>query len=243
MQAQQTELTEERDLALALAEEEEIRANKFFTDRESALAELAERDQRVWDLENLVRSLRRRLVANGRTAEAYSPPEEQAPPPATFVELLDWIDSELPLIEFSGNRDKTLALDRSPEADTWVRSSWEVLRAMQAYAEGKSSKRFAGDFKMWCEKPPVDSYMIPSGKVVRDESETVRNKPKWRREREFPVSYDISASGQVFMGAHVRIGASGSGRINPRLYFHDETGQTGKIYVGYLGAHLTNTRT
>jgi hypothetical protein len=191
----------------------------------------------------LVRSLRNRLVASGRAAEAYLPPEEQAAPPATFVELLDWIDSELSLVELSADRDKTLALDRSPEAGTWVRSSWEVLRAMQAYAESKGSGHFAGDFKMWCENPPADSYAIPAGKVVRDESETVRNNPKWRHEREFPVPYEVSASGQMFMGAHVRIGASGSGRISPRLYFYDGTGQAEKIYVGYLGAHLTNTRT
>ena len=243
MRAQLAELIEERDLALVLAEEEEIRANNFFADRESALAELVERDQRVWDLENLVRSLRRRLVASGWDATPYSPPEEQTVPPATFAELLDCIDSELTLVEFAGNRNKALALDRSPEAGTWVRSSWEVLRAMQAYAEGKASKNFVGDFKMWCENPPADCYVIPSGKVVRDESETVRNKPKWRREREFPVPGEVSVSRQIFMGAHVRIGASGSGRINPRLYFHDGTGQAGKIYIGYLGAHLTNTRT
>jgi hypothetical protein len=243
MRAQLTDLIEERDLALALAEEEESRANTFFADRESALAELTERDQRVWDLENLVRSLRKLLVASGRAAEAYLPPEEQAAPPATFVELLDWIDFELSLVELSGDRDKTLALDRSPEAGTWVRSSWEVLRAMQAYAESKASGHFAGDFKMWCENPPADSYVIPSGKIVRDESETVRNNPKWRHEREFPVPHEVSASGQMFMGAHVRIGASGSGRISPRLYFYDGTRQAEKIYIGYLGAHLTNTRT
>lgn len=243
IRAQVTELIDERDLALALAEEEETRANNFFTDRESALAELAERDQRVWDLENLVRSLRQRSAASGRAADAYSPPEEQVPPPATFAELFDWFDSELPLLEFSGDRGKTLALDRSPEADTWVRSSWQVLRAMQAYAYGKASNNFTGDFKMWCENPPVDSYAIPSGKVVRDESETVRSKPKWRREREFPVPSEINASGQMFMGAHVRIGASGSGRISPRLYFLDGTAQSGKIYIGYLGPHLSNTRT
>jgi hypothetical protein len=101
MRAQLTDLIEERDLALALAEEEESRANTFFADRESALAELTERDQRVWDLENLVRSLRKLLVASGRAAEAYLPPEEQAAPPATFVELLDWIDFELSLVELS----------------------------------------------------------------------------------------------------------------------------------------------
>lgn len=240
LQAQIAGLIEERELALALAEEQEGRANTFFADRESALAEWAERDQRVLDLENMVRSLQRRLVIGGQAAEAYLPPEEPAAaPPATFSELLDWIDAELTLVEFSGDREKMLELDRRPESATWVRSSWETLRAMQAYREAD----FAGDFKMWCENPPTGSYAIPAGKVARDESETVRNNPRWNREREFPVPTEIASSGRMFMGAHVRIGASGSGRISPRLYFYDDAKQTGKIYVGYLGQHLTNTRT
>jgi hypothetical protein len=79
--------------------------------------------------------------------------------------------------------------------------------------------------------------------VARDESETVRNNVRWRRQREFSVPPEIDASGGVFMGAHVRIGASAAGQISPRLYFHDATAQTGAVYVGYLGRHLTNTRT
>jgi len=240
MRAQIAGLIEERELALALAEEQENRANAFFTDRESALAEWSERDQRVLDLENMVRSLRHRLVAGGRAAEAYLPPEEPvAAPPATFAELLDWIDAEVALVEFSGERDKILELDRSPESATWVRSSWETIRAMQAYAEAD----FSGDFKIWCENPPAGSFAIPAGKVARDESETVRNNPKWCREREFPVPAEAHPSGWMFMGAHIRIGASGSGRLSPRLYFHDNTRQTRKIYIGYLGQHLTNTKT
>lgn len=244
LRAQIAGLIEDRELALTLAEEQEGRANTFFVDRESALAEWAERDQRVLELENLVRSLRQRMVVGGQAAEAYLPPEQPtATPPATFAELLDWIDTELARLTFSGERDEMLALDRSPESATWVRSSWETLRAMQAYAEAKVAKDFQGDFKMWCENPPTGSYAIPGGKVVRDESETVRNNPRWRREREFPVPSEVDQSGRLFMGAHVRIGASGSGRVSPRLYFYDETSQTGSIYIGYLGRHLTNTRT
>jgi hypothetical protein len=243
MQSQVTALTEERELALNLAEEQEDRANAFFEQRESALVELAERDQRVLDLENLVRSLRKRLVASGQAGEAFVPSEESITPPATFAELLDWMESELDLVEFTGDRDALLTLDRSPEASTWVRSSWEVLRAMQSYAEAKSTGEFSGDFKMWCNNPPPDSYVVPSGKVVRDESETVKNNAKWRREREFPVPSTLDASKRTFMGAHIRIGASASGQISPRLYFYDATTLTGKIYVGYLGRHLTNTHT
>jgi len=240
MQSQVIGLIEERELALALAEEQEHRANAFFVQRESALTELAERDQRVLDLENLVRSLRKRLSVAGRVREALLAPEEQSIPPATFAELLDWLESELNLVEFTGDRDVMLVLERSPEAPTWVRSSWEALRAMQSYADAKG---FSGDFKRWCECPPSGSYAIPSGKVARDESETVKNNSKWRHKREFRVPHEVSLSGRVFMGAHIRIGASAGGQISPRLHFYDATSSNGKVYVGYLGRHLSNTRT
>ena len=81
VQEQMTGLVEERELALKLAEEQESRANAFFEQRESALAELAERDQRVLDLENLVRSLRKRLVITGKAAEAFLPAKNSPPRP------------------------------------------------------------------------------------------------------------------------------------------------------------------
>ena len=74
-----------------------------------------------------------------------------------------------------------------------------------------------------------------------DESETVRTKPKWRQERVFRVPLEVDPDGRVFMGAHITIGASANGRINPRLYFLDAVLKTGRIYVGYIGRHLTNT--
>jgi hypothetical protein len=236
-------LVEERELALRLAEEQEGRANAFFAQRENALAELVEREQRVLDLEALVRTLRRRLVDSGRPEDAYRPADEPVIPPETFGDLVDWMEAGLPLVRFTGDRNRMLSLDRSPESSTWVRSSWEVLRALQAYADAKAARAFAGDFKMWCDHPPSGTYAVPAGKVVRDESETVRTNARWRREREFPVPPEIDVTRSLFMGAHIRIGASASGRINPRLYFHDATAQTGHVYVGYLGRHLTNTRT
>jgi hypothetical protein len=243
MRSQVAALIEEREFALVLAEDQEARANDFFKQREGALAELVEREQRVLDLESLVRSLRNRLVASGRASEAYLPADEPTAPPATFAELLDWMETDVALIDFTGNRQAFLTLDRSPESSTWVRSSWEVVRALQAYADAKLVKVFTGDFKMWCENPPSDSYAIPAGKVARDESETVRNNAKWRRVREFPVPAEVDSSRRIFMGSHIRVGASASGQISPRLYFHDATSLTGKIYIGYLGRHLTNTRT
>jgi len=239
---QLAEVIKERELALNLAEEQQTRANTFFEQRESALAELAERDQRVVELQDLVRSLQRRMVAGGQAREAFLPADEQSTPPVAFAEIPDWM-AELAHVEFTGDRSNMLALDGSPEADTWVRSTWEILRALESYAAAKSGGSFAGDFKLWCEKPPSGAFVVPSGKVVRDESESVRKNPRWRHEREFAVPDQVNPAGRVFMGAHVRIGASAAGQISPRLYFHDCTATTGQIYVGYVGRHLTNTRT
>lgn len=193
-------------------------------------------------LDNEVRALRRRLADAGRYEDAFSPAAELAVPPTTFAELLDWLNADLANVVYTGDLEYTLTLDQRPEASSWVRSSWDVLRAMQAYADAKAARSFSGDFKTWCESPPPGAYAIPAGKVARDESETVRSNPKWRREREFPVPDEVCAERSIFMGAHVRVGASAVGRISPRLHFYDGTAQTGKMYVGYLGRHLTNTR-
>jgi hypothetical protein len=243
LRVQVARLADERDIALNLAEEQETRANSMFGQRETALAELAEREQQLLQAEGQLRALRRRLVVIGQPEDAFLPVEEAAEPPGTFAELLDWMKADLRHVEFTGDIKTTLELDMSPESATWVRSSWEVLRALESYAGARAVSAFAGDFKTWCEKPPAEGYAIPAGKVARDESETVRNNPKWRRQREFPVPPEIEAARRVFMGAHVRIGASAGGQVSPRLYYYDATAQAGTVYVGYLGRHLTNTRT
>lgn len=243
LRSQVEQLAQDREIALQLAEEQEERANSLFTQRETALAELAEREQRVLYLDSQVRALRQRLVAVGKHREAFQPADETPAPPTTFAELIEWLENDVARISFTGSIQAPLSLDQNPEASTWVRSSWEVLLAMQAFARAKAEHSFEGDFRTWCESPPSGAYAIPAGKVARDESERVRTNAKWRRLREFPVPESVSPSGRTFMGAHVRIGASAAGRISPRLYFLDAIARAGVIYVGYLGRHLPNTRT
>lgn len=138
--------------------------------------------------------------------------------------------------------DPPLELENSPQSVTWVRSSWEALRALEAYAEWKAEHGFSGDFRKWCLTPPSpDQYTVAPNRVKMDESETVRTKPKWRQERVFKVPAEVDPGGLVFMGAHVTIGAGSIGRISPRLHFLDAVLKTGRVYVGYIGRHLTNT--
>jgi hypothetical protein len=236
-------LRKERDEALRIAEQEEDRANSLFNEREHLLAQLAEREQQVLHLESTARAFRQRLIEAGTPADSLvlleAPPDA---PPGEFAELLDWVERHLPRVRFTGDIGDPLELDSSPESATWVRSSWEALRALQAYAHVKAGHGFAGDFRAWCMNPPSpQEYIISPNKVKMDESETVHTRPKWRQERVFRVPPEVDPGGRIFMGAHITIGASANGRINPRLYFHDGVLKTGRIYVGYIGRHLTNT--
>lgn len=122
----------------------------------------------------------------------------------------------------------------------WARLTWDGLTALQEYAEAAVRGEAGGDFKQWCERTPAGCHRFPPRKAVRGESRTVFSHTKWKRERMLPVPECVDASRRAFMGAHLRIGG---GRTAPRLHYLDDCSGSGRIYVGYIGLHLTNTRT
>lgn len=148
---------------------------------------------------------------------------------------------EFPLLTFTGDQKNALALDglRCSGAG-WARLAWDGLTALQEYAEAAVRGTAGGDFKQWCEHTPEGCHHFPPRKAVRGESRTVFSHTKWKRERMLPVPESVDASRRAFMGAHLRIGG---GRTAPRLHYLDDCSGSGRIYVGYIGLHLTNTRT
>lgn len=184
--------------------------------------------------------LQRRLEESGDVDQVRAV-YRQAPPvlPKSFEELLDRFD-ELSPVEFTGYRDHVLTLDEKALHPTWPQSTWEALTALQAYAQAKLTGSFAGNFRTWCEQTPPGRPAISAQKVANGESGTVRGVKSMRRERQFPVPLDVASDGVLFMGAHIRVALGRS--VSPRLYFHDGTARTRKIYVGYIGTHLTNTK-
>ncbi|MFD8707625.1 hypothetical protein ACFV1W_34425 [Kitasatospora sp. NPDC059648] len=160
--------------------------------------------------------------------------------PETFTELLARI-AEFPLLTFTGDQKSALALDGLQCAGAgWARLAWDGLTALQEYAEAAVRGAAGGDFKQWCEHTPDGCHRFPPRKAVRGESRTVFSHTKWKRERMLPVPECVAASRRAFMGAHLRIGG---GRTAPRLHYLDDCSGSGRIYVGYIGLHLTNTRT
>ncbi|MFF7638581.1 hypothetical protein ACFZB9_36345 [Kitasatospora sp. NPDC008050] len=159
--------------------------------------------------------------------------------PSTFTELL-YRMGEFPLVSFTGDEKETVALDAHTVGGNWVRLTWEGLTALQEYATVAVHGAARGDFKQWCEHAPVGGSHFPPRKAVRNESRTVCSHTKMRRERMFAVPPSVDPSGRAFMGAHLRIGG---GRTAPRLHYLDDCSGSGRIYVGYIGMHLTNTMT
>ncbi|WP_354640543.1 hypothetical protein [Kitasatospora camelliae] len=175
----------------------------------------------------------RELAAAVRAEEA----EEWAP--NSFGELVGRFD-EFPLLQFTGDEKETLALDGQSDGAGWARLTWDGLTALQEYAGAAVRGQAGGDFKQWCERTPAGCHRFPPRKAVRGESRAVSSHAKWKRQRMLPVPACVAPSRRAFMGAHLRIGGGGTA---PRVHYLDDCSGSGRIYVGYIGLHLTNTRT
>ncbi|MDX3384471.1 hypothetical protein PV682_23835 [Streptomyces niveiscabiei] len=179
-----------------------------------------------------VRFLKRQLEEAGLRTPPPNPPHR----PATFTELLDRLP-EFPHLRFTGNPKRTKDLD-AHAIPNWVSVAWDALEALDEYAAHGTGV----DFRHWCDNlPETCEHPFPAGKVTMRESETVANHHDWRRQRTFPVPESVARGGRLFMQSHLRIGSGNT--VSPRLYFHDDTANSGLVYVGYLGAHLDNTHT
>ncbi|MFI2612434.1 hypothetical protein [Kitasatospora sp. NPDC018619] len=198
--------------------------------------------------EGRLRSGARALTGRHCVAPGGSPvgPHPAAQPPGdggapeTFTELMARL-GEFPLVTFTGDQKNALALDELQCTGAgWARLAWDGLTALQEYAEAAVRGAAGGDFKQWCERTPEGCRRFPPRKAVRGESRTVFSHTKWKRERMLPVPECVDSSRRAFMGAHLRIGG---GRTAPRLHYLDDCSGSGRIYVGYIGLHLTNTRT
>jgi hypothetical protein len=116
-----------------------------------------------------------------------------------------------------------------------------VLRVLDGYAAARRRGEFSKGVHAYLGHTPPGRPGYPPGAHSTQESEPVERSPKLRRLRVFPVPRDMHPAGAIFMDAHFKIARKGL--ISPRIYYHDDASQTGKIYVGYIGKHLPNAHT
>ncbi len=190
-----------------------------------------------------VRWLEGRLAAAGQPV--YGVPEESPVfEPASLVAVLIEARESLSHIVV-GDTDGAAArldLDHPAQSRTWAAKAWDSLRALEDFARARSGGEFSGGFYEWCSHGSSGRLTIPTGMLSMRESKSVVTRAKFSDRRTFAVPPEVNPGGQVLMESHVKLRSVGYPA--PRMYFHDDSGgATGKIWIGYLGEHLPNTRT
>ncbi|OQQ17489.1 hypothetical protein B0675_10510 [Streptomyces sp. M41(2017)] len=181
--------------------------------------------------------LRRRLRDAGRYEDTVVV-EQPAGMPDSFEELWERLGTFEGIL-ITADKSRALELDEAERARVWAAKAWNALRALDSYVQA-ARDGFNGGFYQYCTSGRPGAVNWPLKQLATAESETTMN--KWGAERIFAVPQEVDSSGRKEMQAHLKLDSKGS--TSPRVYFVDDTkGVTGQMIVGYIGPHLTNTKT
>lgn len=180
--------------------------------------------------------LRLQLVEIGRPEIAWAAPiaEELAQDFDSILEVMRALD----YLAYTGDEGKTLDLDEMKGSTSAAKSTHRALLALNDYARARAEGKWnSGAFSEYVDNHPPGYASISRKIVIAKESDTVHHRPELRRQRELPMPDGRN----VMMEAHIRL--SQEATTAPRLHYYDDTADSGLIVVGYIGAHLPNTRT
>lgn len=231
--------TREEELATKTAE-----LQRRIDDLELDLAQ-AEQD----DIENQreLTELRRRLAQTMNPDTYVEPDSADWAAPDSVEELVQRItvgtDSHQALryVEFTGDVSHAIEIDRRYPSGLYARTMWLYIRVLHDYAVAKERGDIAGNVHMYLTDDRVDGTKCAPIRHAARESDMVLQNAEWSAERVFPVPAAVDPSGRVLMDAHFKPTHKDS--FAPRMHYFDDTNGSGKVYVGYIGKHLTNTRT
>lgn len=156
--------------------------------------------------------------------------------PISYAELLTHLH-RLEQVTFTGDPGQALGLDRRccGRRKNWARKTWRALSALEAYAQARARGESTSGFWHYCRSgvAPISHHQVS----LQESDNALRN---WAEERMFPVPVSVHPRGRAQMVAHIRIDSRPPA---PRVYYLDRTAQGEGVLVGYIGAHLTTTRT
>lgn len=199
-------------------------------------ADLEEAESRLDREAGAAQWLRRQLLDIGQAEVAWSAPQD--------LELAQDFDSVLEMLEtllfvdFTGDPAITRDLNEMRGSQAAAKKTHRALLALNDYARAKAEGAWnSGAFSEYLDNYPPGYASIPKTILAPKESEDVSKNPKFRRPRELPMP-----DGRiVYMEAHIKLSAEAT--TSPRLHYFDDTGDSGKMVVGYIGAHLPNSST
>lgn len=208
-------------------------------------AAIAEESSRQLERENSL--LRRRLVRVKQGEDAYvAPIDGEWSAPASLEELVQRITpgagshKALTLIEFTGDMAPVTEIDAYDSVARYASAFWDYIHVLYDFAAQKSGGYFSGNVHMYLNDDLVDGHKCSPQRHAGTESDSVKNNKLWYQERMLPVPQNVDPLGRVFMGAHFK--PTHRDTVAPRMHYYDDLEGTGKVYVGYIGRHLTNTK-
>lgn len=211
-------------------------ARQFRQEAEEAWAAQDRAEALTEDLVAQVAWLRRKLAQQGGS---YNEPAPERPAgPESWAELFELAGELLPRINILDCAMEPVKKLRGHSWEQrWLRRTWESLEALNAYALAKTSPEGAhlAHFSAYLDWPQASEVISKALYVPHEVLLERSGNTDARRTRMFHVE----ELGEVFMGAHIRIGTGKPPA--PRMYFYDDApGKTGRIHVGYIGPHLPN---
>ncbi|GAB3655440.1 hypothetical protein GCM10027589_14640 [Actinocorallia lasiicapitis] len=218
-------------------EVERLRAAQVTLERD--LAEAASRERR------LAEQVRQLEAAAAAHTQAPAAPAGEPFAPSNLVDALHHANEALAHVRIGDTLHTAGLLDLGYPtlSKVWAGKAWDALLALEDYAKARSAGEFQGGFRDWCLAASGGGRrVISAATLAMKESDSVAGRDKFAQPRTFSVPAEVDPAGQMFMPAHIKLRKTGTPA--PRIHFHDDAGgPTGKIWVGYVGDHLPNTRT
>lgn len=187
-----------------------------------------------------IRWLESRLKDAGDYEASYLevPDKHRLRRPSTFDELLSRLDEEFKSVEFTGDSSEVARLDQVDTNGSAVRTAWDAVLAMEDYARARAEGACDASLDHYLHHTPAGFQTFPPGKF--GETETGRTMKQFGNERVFPVPGEVDRNERVEMKAHFKLARIGM--ASPRMYIFDGHPTIPKLYIGYIGNHLTNTQ-
>lgn len=222
------ELEFERDVVREVSDDQEL--------------ELADALATQVKLADEVRWLRRRLAEHGDAEGGHGilPAEEETRYPSDFVDLADLLGGLEPRgVIFTGDMDVVCGLADQDPIGRVAGVAWDCLLTLCDYVRARDAGDHTQGVRQFLETTPQGYRSVPPKKFAA--KETAATMQAWGDLRSFPVPTSVALPGEVHMEAHFKLGRVGM--VSPRMYYFDNYSLDGKLYVGYIGSHLRNTKT
>lgn len=137
--------------------------------------------------------------------------------------------------------DDILKLD-TLDGGRYAAEFWNYILVLRDYMRAREAGDFSGgNVHDYLANPPDGYRTCSASRHKSNESETVKRNETMRKERTRPVPQEVDSHGEIEMWAH--FAPTHCDQNAPRMHYYPDTTKTGKVYIGYIGRHLSNTKT